>query len=241
MTTTTYTVGREKPPVHTLFQRDQSDNSAYAEASADKEFHRTRRNFSAGGPYGKAGPAKLLKAQFQRALYEALETQVPDLALTRPESAIAAMARQLTLDAAAGRTASQRLLLSLLDAEIARTESGEDETAETPPMREEPERNEMSLFSLLQGKKQGRVKKRRQQISEMPDTEERVREARREADKRPREIGEKAAARAVEPKPPPARIPIRAASPLAEKLLQGTSCLPGLWPGAFRPACPQGP
>jgi hypothetical protein len=134
------------------------------------------------------------------------------------------MSRQSTLDAADWRTASQRLLLSLLDAASAQTQSSEEETAETPPVREEPERNETSPFSLPQGKKQGSVKRRMKQISEMLDPEESVREA-----------------RAVEPEPPPARIPVRAASPLAEKLLQGTSCLPGFGPGASRPACAQGP
>jgi hypothetical protein len=53
------------------------------------------------------------------------------------------MARQMALDAGAGRVAVQRLVLSLLDAECER----EDQPA--------PERNEAEPFSLVQGESQG--------------------------------------------------------------------------------------
>jgi len=76
----------------------------------------------------------------------------------------------------------------------------------------------------------GKVKKCRQQIGEMPGAGELAWEARREADGQTRESAAMAVARAAEREPPPWRIPTRAASPFAEKLLLGTRCLPGLGP-----------
>jgi hypothetical protein len=122
-------------------------------ASADNEFHQTRRpaalarqrgeSFSVGGPSGKPGPAKLAKLRFQRAPLAALEEAPEALALSKPENGFAAMARQMALDAAAGRGAAQRLVLSRLDAECER----EDQLA--------TERNEADAFSLVQGESEG--------------------------------------------------------------------------------------
>jgi hypothetical protein len=120
--TTAYTIGRGKPPLHTRFQKGQS-----------------------GNPSGKPGPAKLAKMRFQRELCAALEAAPEELALSKPATALAAMARRMVLDAGAGRGAAQRLVLSRLDAGCAR----EDEEASAR------ERNEADAFSLVQGESQG--------------------------------------------------------------------------------------
>jgi hypothetical protein len=90
----------------------------------------------------------LLRQCFRRALYEALEKRPEDLAPAKADDALTAAVKRLALDAAAGRTASQRLLLSLLDAEIAQyAKESEHEAAEKSG------RNEAEPFSLLQGKR----------------------------------------------------------------------------------------
>jgi len=207
-TTTTYTADRGKPPAHTRFQSGQSDHST-----------------------GKPGPAKLLRARFQRALYAALEMPTPELEQMQPDSAVEAIAANLVLDAVAGRAASRKQLLSLLDKETAREEAGEAEIAEALPAQNKPQRNATSGSSLLQGEYEGGEENRGPQICAMPDAEKMPRQLRREADERPTANGPSTAANAAKREPPPERIPIRAASPLAEKLLQGTSCLPGFGPG----------
>ena len=186
-----YAVGRGKPPAHTRFKKGQS-----------------------GNPGGKPGPAKLLKARFQRALYEALEKKTMDVALAKPENALASVARQLTLDAMAGSTGAQRLMLSLLDAEIARDETNEVETVERLPAGGVEERNEAQTFSLVQGKKQGSVEKRAHEILDALEAETIVKEAQAEAGKR---MGEARKAADTEPR----------AAPLVSKLLQGTAFAPG--------------
>ncbi|HEX4078135.1 MAG TPA: DUF5681 domain-containing protein [Rhizomicrobium sp.] len=123
LSTAGYTIGRGKPPLHTRFQKGQS-----------------------GNPSGKPGPAKLAKMRFRRALYAALEGSPEEIELSKPETSLAAIARQMALDAAAGRVAAQRLVLSLLDAESA----GQDKEASAR------ERNEADPFSLRQGVSQGR-------------------------------------------------------------------------------------
>jgi hypothetical protein len=177
-------------------------------------------------------PAQPLKARFQRALYQALEMPPSELERATPESAIEAVAVKLVLDAVAGRTASRQQLLSLLDKEIGREETGEEEIAEELPVQAEPERNETSVSSLLQGESQGGEKNRRQMIGELPDAEEMAREAVAET-----------AMFAARSESPPERTPIRATSPLAARLLQGTSCPAGFGAGATRAwaASAQGP
>jgi hypothetical protein len=143
MTNSDYAVGRGKPPVHTRFRKGQS-----------------------GNPSGKPGPAKLLKARFQRALYNALEMPATDVALSPPDCALVEMAKQLTLDAMAGRTAAQRLLLKLLDDQIAESAKSaplanapEDEAEDAlglETVEPLPERNETQPSSLVQGKRQGK-------------------------------------------------------------------------------------
>jgi hypothetical protein len=123
----TYAVGRGKPPLHTRFKKGQS-----------------------GNPSGKPGPAKLAKQRFERALFAALEGSEAELELSKPENVIAGIARRMALDASAGRMQAVRLVLSLLDAENAKT-STEDDSAELAA-------EEAELLSLLQGKTQGNGK-----------------------------------------------------------------------------------
>lgn len=207
--TQTYAIGRGRPPVHTRFQKGQS-----------------------GNPSGKPGPAKLLKARFHRALYEALQGKTMDVIMAAPVTPIAAVAKQLTLDAMSGRTAAQRLLLQVLDAEIA---TG---AKETPPAADAPEgasagqesvlvdpdQNEAPSFSQAQGKKQGSAEKKIERICQAAELEQIIRETQAEAGKRITKITTEAAARAAA-QPPPEKSPLRASSPLAEKLLQSTSHL----------------
>ncbi|HEY3778589.1 MAG TPA: DUF5681 domain-containing protein [Rhizomicrobium sp.] len=127
---TEYVVGRGKPPLHTRFRKGQS-----------------------GNPSGKPGPAKLLRAKFQRALFDALEKPAGELASMRPDNVIGAVAQQLAMGAVEGRPAAQRLLLSLLDKVIA--EDAPDGYAGPAPAEAPPERNQAQPSSLLQGKTQG--------------------------------------------------------------------------------------
>ena len=126
--TSSYTVGRGKPPLHTQFRKGQS-----------------------GNPSGKPGPAKLAKQRFQRALYAALEGSTAELELSKPGTALVGMARRMVLDAATGRIPAVRLVLSLLDAESGREASAEDDFAEQLFTGAD-------VLSLLQGKKQGNGK-----------------------------------------------------------------------------------
>jgi len=174
----TYAVGYGKPPVHTRFRKGQS-----------------------GNPTGKAGPAKLLKARFHRALVEALENEMVDVALSEPQSVIAAIAKQLTLDAVAGRPAAQRLLLSLLDAGIDDTAKSRHMNTAEGHAEEEPDegeivelpqdRNEAQPFSLLQGKKQGSAKKTVEPIWDILEAEEAAREAQSSRQTDERKCGER--------------------------------------------------
>jgi hypothetical protein len=123
-----YTVGRGRPPLQTRFKKGQS-----------------------GNPSGKPGPAKLLKARFERALCQALEGSVEELERAKPDTAVAAMAHRMVLDATAGRTPAQRLLLSALDAG-AKGSDAED-------------------FSLVQGKKQGSPQITAQDLLDLIDQE----------------------------------------------------------------------
>ena len=102
---TTYAVGRGKPPLHTRFKKGQS-----------------------GNPSGKPGPAKLAKQRFQRALYAALEGTEAELENAGTGTVLAGVARRLVLAAVSGRVPAIRLLLSLLDAECGK--DAEDEAAE---------------------------------------------------------------------------------------------------------------
>jgi len=121
-----------------------------------------RRSFSAGGPSGKPGPAKLAKQRFRRALYAALSGSEAELELSKADNVIAAIARRMARDAAAGRVSATRLLLSLLDK--ASAADAEDDVAEQLFTGAE-------LFSLLQGKIQGNEKQWLEEILR-PDTDE---------------------------------------------------------------------
>jgi hypothetical protein len=124
--TASYTVGRGRPPLHTRFKKGQS-----------------------GNPSGKPGPAKLAKQRFQRALYAALGGSEAELEHSKADNVIGAIARQMARDAAAGRVAATRLLLSLLDKESA---------ADVEEDAAEQLFTGADVFSLLQGKMQGSEK-----------------------------------------------------------------------------------
>jgi hypothetical protein len=114
-----YAVGRGKPPMHTRFKKGQS-----------------------GNPSGKPGPAKLVKQRFRQLVHQALGKEKIGLRFSEPRTSLESMANRLVSDAAWGKPMSMRILLSLLDAEIAEDETsdfGGDETdceqdaPETPP------------------------------------------------------------------------------------------------------------
>jgi hypothetical protein len=139
---TTYTVGRGKPPAHSRFKKGQS-----------------------GNPGGKPGPAKLAKNLFRHHLYQALCKPRERLLLSSPSTALEHMANRLVANATWGEPAPVRLLLSLLDAEIAEDEKAdqvphdtdcERREAETRSASAAPERNETAPSSLPQGKSQGK-------------------------------------------------------------------------------------
>lgn len=154
--TSTYTVGRGKPPLHTRFKKGQS-----------------------GNPSGKPGPAKVARQRFQRVLYAALESGVEELEASKPENALAAMARQMALNAAQGRVAATRLVLTLLDGECEREAQADEESSERTV-------NEAEHFSLAQGKTQGKLKKRIDRILDALEADAAKREAQAEAGKRAR-------------------------------------------------------
>ncbi|HEX4079762.1 MAG TPA: DUF5681 domain-containing protein [Rhizomicrobium sp.] len=142
MTTSGYTVGPGRPPLHSRFQKGQS-----------------------GNPGGRPGPAKQLKQRFHRALREALEKKSQALEAARPTDTLASVARQLTLDAAAGRTSAQRLLLSLLEADAGEKQDWvtrliESEQSQAPSFEEGPKAEatkdeRTQLFSLSEGESEG--------------------------------------------------------------------------------------
>ncbi|HEX4079048.1 MAG TPA: DUF5681 domain-containing protein [Rhizomicrobium sp.] len=142
MTTSDYTVGPGRPPLHSRFQKGQS-----------------------GNPGGRPGPAKQLKQRFHRALREALEKKSQALEAVRPADMLAALARQLTLDAVAGRSAAQRLLLSLLEADAGEKQDWvtrliESEQSAAPSFEEglkaEATKGELTpVFSLSEGESEG--------------------------------------------------------------------------------------
>jgi hypothetical protein len=152
VTSTNYAVGRGKPPVHTRFKKGQS-----------------------GNPGGKPGPAKLAKQCFRQALHKALARSKLSLAVAEPKTALEEMANGLVFEAACGRTAPLKYLLSLLDGEIeasdraARKEmqqkDSEQHAAETPPAEAAPARNEPEPVSLLQGKSQGNGEEQAEEVS----------------------------------------------------------------------------
>ncbi|HEX4079106.1 MAG TPA: DUF5681 domain-containing protein [Rhizomicrobium sp.] len=147
MTTPTYTVGPGRPPLHSRFQKGQS-----------------------GNPGGRPGPAKQLKQRFHLALREALEKKSPALEAARPADMLAAMARQLALDAVAGRTPAQRLLLSLLERDagekqdwvtrLMESEHGVAPSFEECPKVESSEGDRTAPFSLSEGESEGENQKR---------------------------------------------------------------------------------
>ena len=75
-TSITYTVGPGRPPLHTRFKKGRS-----------------------GNPSGKPGPAKQMRALFQKALYDALRTKALDLINAKPVTTLDGVARELALGA----------------------------------------------------------------------------------------------------------------------------------------------
>jgi hypothetical protein len=120
----------------------------------------------------------------------------------------------------------------LLDAEIAQSAKETEHEAAGKSGR-----NEADLLSLLQGKTQGRKMNRALELREMLEAEEAARRARAEA----RRVAE-APAQPAATKPPAEKVRIRAATPLAAKLLQGSSSFAGFVASASRgsPARPMG-
>ena len=119
----TYAVGYGRPPLHTRFQKGQS-----------------------GNPSGKPGPAKLAKQRFERALFAALEGSEAEVEQSQPDKLVATVAKRIALDAAAGRIASVKLLLSLLDAGCREADAEEVAARQA---------EEAEALSLVQGKTQG--------------------------------------------------------------------------------------
>jgi hypothetical protein len=118
-----YAVGYGRPPLHTRFQKGQS-----------------------GNPSGKPGPAKLARQRFERALFAALEGSEAEVEQSKPDKLVAAVAKRIALDAAAGRIPSVKLLLSLLDAGCRKADAEEAAAMEA---------EEAEALSLVQGKTQG--------------------------------------------------------------------------------------
>jgi hypothetical protein len=121
--TSTYAVGYGQPPLHSRFQKGQS-----------------------GNPSGKPEPAKLAKQCFERALFAALEGSEAELEQSKPDKLVATVAKRIALDAAAGRIASVKLLLSLLDAGCKQADAEEAAAREA---------EETEALSLVQGITQG--------------------------------------------------------------------------------------
>jgi hypothetical protein len=156
MTASAYTVGPGRPPLHSRFQKGQS-----------------------GNPGGRPGPAKQLKQRFHLALREALEKKSQALEAARPADMLAAIARQLALDAVAGRSAAQRLLLSLIEADASEKQDWVDRLIEAEqsvaPSFEEALKAEArngertALFSLSEGESEGENQQRIAEILKMLD------------------------------------------------------------------------
>jgi hypothetical protein len=147
MTTSAYTVGPGKPPLHSSIQKGKS-----------------------GNPGGRPGAAKQLKQRFHRALREALEKTSQALEAARPADMLAARARQFTPDAVAGRSPAQRLLLSLQERDAGEKEDRvtrliESEHGVAPSFEECPkggssEGGRTAPFSLSEGESQGENQQR---------------------------------------------------------------------------------
>jgi thioredoxin-like negative regulator of GroEL len=156
MTTSDYTVGPGRPPLHSRFQKGQS-----------------------GNPGGRPGPEKQLKQRFHRALREALEKNAQALEASRPTDMFASFARQLALDAVAGRGAAPRLLLTILEHDSGEKQDLVDRLFEAEhgvaPSFEEGTKAASAadaltaLFSLSEGESQGENRKRMQEILKILD------------------------------------------------------------------------
>ena len=139
MNTENYTVGPGRPPLRTRFKKGQS-----------------------GNPSGKPGPAKQLKALFQKALYDALKMKALDLIEAKPVSTLDGVARELALGAMWGKPSAQRQLLKMLADDLAREEKEEKARAAEEEASDEPsfsarEENQTVSASLQQGEKQGGI------------------------------------------------------------------------------------
>ncbi len=87
-----YAVGHGKPPVHTRFQKGQS-----------------------GNPGGRPGVKKVRRRKFAQMLDAAMCESTEVVAMTPCASIYAASAKGMALDCVRGKTATLRLMLSLLD------------------------------------------------------------------------------------------------------------------------------
>ena len=139
MHTEAYVVGPGRPPLHTRFKKGQS-----------------------GNPSGKPGPAKQLKALFQKALYDALKMKALDLIEAKPVTTLDGVARELALGAMWGKPSAQRQLLKMLADDLIREEKEEKARAKEEEASDEPsfsarEENQTVSASLQQGEKQGGI------------------------------------------------------------------------------------
>ena len=156
MTTSDYTVGPGRPPLHSRFQKGRS-----------------------GNPGGRPGPAKQLKQRFYRALREALEKTPQELEAARPTDMLSSFARNLAPDGVAGRGVAPRLLLTILDRDsgekqdlverLIEAEHGVAPAFGEGPKAASPVDAFNALFSLSEGESQGENRRRMQEILKMLD------------------------------------------------------------------------
>jgi hypothetical protein len=156
MTTSDYTVGPGRPPLHSRFQKGQS-----------------------GNPGGRPGPAKQLKQRFHRALREALEMKPQALEAARPTDMLGALIRKMVLDALAGSDAARQRVLALLEREAGEKQDWvtrlEAERHAAPSFEEVPEVRSpvdvltAALFSLSEGESEGESRKRIAEILKILD------------------------------------------------------------------------
>jgi len=156
MTTSGYTVGPGRPPLHSRFQKGQS-----------------------GKPGGWPRPAKQLQQCFHRALREAPAMKPQALEAARPPDMLGAFVRKMVLDAMAGSDPARQRVLSLLEREASEKQDWvtrlESERHAAPSFEEGPEvRSPMAaltaaLFSLSEGESQGENRRRMQDILKILD------------------------------------------------------------------------
>jgi hypothetical protein len=100
MTELPYKVGYGRPPVHTRFQKGTSGNPGGKPGSE---------------PRRERSPRSLLREHFEIALGEALNADERTLRKVKPRTIIESIAFRLALDAAKGRSAARRQVVSILE------------------------------------------------------------------------------------------------------------------------------